>query len=142
MEEIDLFEELDSLPQEVVDVVSNFEEDLENGKEPYSACADLVTNLEKIGYTCEYGLSGEPHGLRQIKQVEVAKKELRLEVAKKLLSKTNENISDMQYIIHGGFLLDNETFRMMLRNNEMIKERWDTLQNRKFKLERIIYKLA
>ena len=55
----------------------------------------------------------------------------------KLIRITKGNLTDMQCIMHGGFMIDNETFRMMLKNNDHLQNRFDTLQNRLFKLNRI-----
>ena len=59
--EIDLFEHIETLPQEVRDVLDKHMEDWEDD---YRKCAELVADLEAVGYTCEYGLSAEPYNLR------------------------------------------------------------------------------
>lgn len=71
-EEIDLFENHDDLPQEVKDVMEKHGATWED-KEPYKACRDLIKDLEKIGYTCEYGLDGVPQGLKKINLEESGK---------------------------------------------------------------------
>jgi hypothetical protein len=59
--EIDLFENPVSLPQEVQNVLEDFS-DIED----YEGCQELIEALELIGYTCEYGLDAVPYGLRKI----------------------------------------------------------------------------
>ena len=68
---VDLFEHLDQLPQEVLDVLEKHSETWDD-KDGYQACSDLVDDLEKVGYTCDYGLSAEPYDLRKI-NLEVTK---------------------------------------------------------------------
>jgi hypothetical protein len=63
---IDMFEHLDQLPQEVLDVLEKHSNTWED-KDGYQACRDLVAELETIGYTCEYYLDAEPFNLRKIK---------------------------------------------------------------------------
>lgn len=58
---MDLFEQVETLPQEVQDVLKKYE----NGDFTYEDCAKLVTELEFVGYTCEYGLDAEPFNLRK-----------------------------------------------------------------------------
>lgn len=61
-DEIDLFEKVDELPQEVQDIVNKYS----TGENNYEICAALVSELEAVGYTCEYGLDAEPHSLKKI----------------------------------------------------------------------------
>jgi hypothetical protein len=59
--EIDLFEDYENHPPELVAVLEKFDlEELD-----YSGCADLVSELEKIGYTCFYELDAQPFGLKK-----------------------------------------------------------------------------
>ena len=60
--EIDLFNDYENLPQEVQDVLDKYCD----GNNSYDKCGKLVDELHTIGYTCEYGLSAEPYGLRKI----------------------------------------------------------------------------
>jgi hypothetical protein len=69
-------------------------------------------------------------------------KEGRLALARHLLNKTNCQMGDMQTIVHGGWIMDINSFRLMLNNNDHMKNRWDDLRGRKFKLERMIWKLT
>lgn len=59
--EIDLFEQYETLPQDVQDVLESFGE-----VEGYEGCRALIDALELIGYTCDYGLDACPYGLRKI----------------------------------------------------------------------------
>ena len=59
----DLFEkDFSELPIEVQEVLSNYVYEDFN----YESCANLVDDLNSIGYTCEYGLGAEPFGLRKL----------------------------------------------------------------------------
>ena len=59
----DLFEHQDELPQEVQDIIIKFS-DSENN---YNDCKTLVEELERVGYTCYYGLDASPFGLKKRK---------------------------------------------------------------------------
>jgi hypothetical protein len=59
----DLFEkDFSELPIEVQEVLSKYTYEDFN----YESCADLVDDLNNVGYTCEFGLSAEPFGLRKL----------------------------------------------------------------------------
>lgn len=60
-DEIDLFEDYESLPQDVQDVLEAFGE-----VEGYEGCRALIDALEPLGYTCEYGLDACPYNLTKI----------------------------------------------------------------------------
>jgi len=60
--EIDLFETPEALPKEVQDVLDEFAE-MSNC---YLTCQFLVLELNKVGYTCDYGLDAIPHSLTKI----------------------------------------------------------------------------
>jgi hypothetical protein len=62
METIDLFDHMDQLPQEVKDIIEEFEE---NGN-TYHNCEIFKERLEEVGYTCDYGLDASPYGLRKL----------------------------------------------------------------------------
>lgn len=70
--EIDLFQDFDALPDAVQDAIYDFDHNT-NQMDTYKACDILVKQLEKIGYTCDYELSGEPFNLRKL---DVAKVEI------------------------------------------------------------------
>ena len=57
---MDLFEQIETLPQEVQAILKKYE----NGDFTYEECANLVAELEAVGYTCEYGLDASPYGLK------------------------------------------------------------------------------
>jgi hypothetical protein len=58
----DMFEHYNELPIEVKSVLEKYFE-MENS---YEFCANLVEDLEKVGWTCDYYLDAEPYGLRPI----------------------------------------------------------------------------
>lgn len=60
----DLFEQLEILPNEVIQVLDKFT----NSNMDYESCQRLVDELELIGYTCEYGLDACPYGLKKLEQ--------------------------------------------------------------------------
>jgi hypothetical protein len=61
-DEIDLFEDYENHPPELVAVLEKFNLD----EIDYLNCASLIKALEEIGYTCEYGFSAEPYNLRKL----------------------------------------------------------------------------
>lgn len=68
MEDIidDLFNKVETLPQEVQDIL---EKHSKEWGEDYGACRALVTDLEAVGYTCEYYLDAAPFNLQKIKKI-------------------------------------------------------------------------
>jgi hypothetical protein len=48
----DLFENYETLPQEVTDILANYSE-----AESYKELDAMIYELEEIGYTCEYDLN-------------------------------------------------------------------------------------
>ena len=63
--EVDLFEYLEQLPRPVQQVIAKFEKRFEEGTmDGYKSCALLVSQLEKLGFTCDYGLDAEPFYLK------------------------------------------------------------------------------
>jgi len=58
----DLFDHYDSLPAHVRKVVDRYC----NGDNSYELCKKLITALNKIGYTCDYGLDGQPYNLKKL----------------------------------------------------------------------------
>jgi hypothetical protein len=59
---MDLFEQYETLPQNVLDVLSKYDD----GDTTYISCEALKNDLEAIGYTCDYGLDGVPYDLKQL----------------------------------------------------------------------------
>jgi hypothetical protein len=68
----DLFENVDSLPKKIQDILAEFSE----SDATYESCGELVSLLEQNGYTCEYGLDAEPYGLRKMSELEKQVKEI------------------------------------------------------------------
>jgi hypothetical protein len=60
---MDLFEQYQTLPQEVQQVLEKYS----NDDNDYSNCENLIKDLNDIGYTCDYGLDGVPFDLQKIK---------------------------------------------------------------------------
>jgi len=60
-----LFEQYETLPKEVQDVINHFGE-LHDEIDGYQNCANLVKALEEVGYTCDYYLTAEPYFLRKL----------------------------------------------------------------------------
>jgi dissimilatory sulfite reductase (desulfoviridin) alpha/beta subunit len=63
VEEIDLFEHYETLPQVVQDIISSWDEMADN---KYFESDRIIEELKPHGYTCDYGLCGEPHSLQLI----------------------------------------------------------------------------
>ncbi len=58
----DLFETPDLLPIEVKAILDKYSA----MDETYENCEALVSELETVGYTCDYGLDGVPYQLEKI----------------------------------------------------------------------------
>jgi hypothetical protein len=61
---IDLFEDYQDIPTKVQKVLDKYQEDIEDGD--YKGLEKALKELEKIGYTFEYGLDGIAYDLRPI----------------------------------------------------------------------------
>lgn len=57
----DLFETPELLPVEVQSVLSKWED----ADPSYDNCQQLVEDLERVGYTCSYGLDAVPYDLKK-----------------------------------------------------------------------------
>ena len=57
---VDLFEQYETLPKEVQNIISTFVD------ETYLECERLLKELEPYGYTFEYGLDAQPYNLHKI----------------------------------------------------------------------------
>jgi hypothetical protein len=55
----DLFDDIESLPIEVQNVLQEFSYKEQN----YENCQQLIETLELLGYTCDYDLNYNPFGL-------------------------------------------------------------------------------
>lgn len=61
----DLFEHYHELPQPMLDIINKYEILFEDGEtDLYALCKEMLKETELIGYTFDYGLSGEPYDLR------------------------------------------------------------------------------
>ena len=67
MEQVDLFEYMELLPANVVEVINKNVDDRMN----YDKCKHLIQQLKTVGYTCDYGLDAVPFGLQKIQQQQV-----------------------------------------------------------------------
>ena len=66
---VDLFDlHYNELPTELVEVLKKYE----NMDDTYVNCGNLVDDLNKIGYTCDYYLDAEPYNLRKINDICIA----------------------------------------------------------------------
>lgn len=81
----DLFEDFENLPKEVQKIITSFSE-----KAPdYDDCKAFVIELEKVGYTCDYGLDASPFNLHQIKKtMKLVTVHLTIGKSKKLITYT------------------------------------------------------
>jgi len=61
----DLFEHLDQLPKEVLDIFDTVVE-----CNTYQQCDELLAKLEPLGYTFDYYLNAEPYNLRRISETD------------------------------------------------------------------------
>ena len=61
-DETTIAEQYDTLPQIVKDVLDKYATD----ENDYESCANLVKELNTIGWTCEYYLDAEPYNLRKL----------------------------------------------------------------------------
>ena len=69
VENVDLFDlHYNELPTELVEVLTKYE----NMDDTYVNCGNLVDDLNKIGYTCDYYLDAEPYNLRKINDICIA----------------------------------------------------------------------
>ena len=68
LEEIDLFEQHEKLPQIVQTILLGYDHDT---AEKYKEAERLLQLLTPHGYTFEYGLCGEPHSLRRTSPCDV-----------------------------------------------------------------------
>lgn len=61
----DLFEFYEELPPHVLAIIDSYDEE----KELYKECARVQKEFQAVGYTCDYGLCGEPYHLRRINDI-------------------------------------------------------------------------
>jgi hypothetical protein len=63
----DLFDSIDSLPESIQNILFAFWDKSTSG---YKESNELIDTLESLGYTCSYGLDGEPIKLKLINKDE------------------------------------------------------------------------
>lgn len=63
----DLFEQWELLPAHVLAIIERMNEQQDKGKWDYEDCEHYRKELNKIGYTYDFGLDAEPYNLRKIK---------------------------------------------------------------------------
>lgn len=61
-EQEDLFINWESLPVEVLELIDNFNE----REQTYKTCKELLSDVNKYGYTFEYGLDAVPYNLQKL----------------------------------------------------------------------------
>lgn len=66
MEELDLFEYLDALPQNIRKIVESYGAKFAADGDSYILCQTFLNELIPLGYTFEYGLDAVPYNLRQL----------------------------------------------------------------------------
>jgi hypothetical protein len=64
---LDLLETPERLPADVIKALHQFERESERGCS-YKACERLSYTLERLGYSFDYDLDGEPYNLREEKK--------------------------------------------------------------------------
>lgn len=65
----DLFEYYQEQPQELKNVLNQWQDRINNGLD-YNQCAQLLREVEAVGFTFEYELSAEPFNLRKIEPIQ------------------------------------------------------------------------
>ena len=63
------------------------------------------------------------------------------EQIKKLIGNINWRITTLQTLKGGTLIMTNKVFRFMMKEHPELREEFDILQERKFKLERLLWKL-
>lgn len=62
---MDLFEQIEQLPEPVQNILKEFEQKYED-EGNYTVCNWLIEQLKPLGYTCDYGLDAIPYDLRKL----------------------------------------------------------------------------
>jgi len=64
------FETIEDIPDRVRELLHQFWDNQSEGKiNNYELCSNLISELHKIGWTCDYGLDGDPYDLYPIPNV-------------------------------------------------------------------------
>ena len=64
-ENTDLFECVETLPQEVQNIIERYGERYSVGSMEYKDTAEFLREIELLGYTFDYYLDNEPYNLRK-----------------------------------------------------------------------------
>jgi len=64
---MDLFEDVEALPQEVRVICEKYSHLLAEDDGSYAICEAFLAELKPLGYAFEYGLEGEPFDLHILK---------------------------------------------------------------------------
>ena len=59
---MDLFDNMEILPKKVKKILKKFS----LKSKTYENCSKLIKNLNKVGYSCDYGLDAEPYELTKL----------------------------------------------------------------------------
>jgi len=59
---MDLFDNIEILPKKVKKILKKFS----LKSKTYENCSKLIKKLNKVGYTCDYGLDAEPYELTKL----------------------------------------------------------------------------
>ncbi len=65
--EIDYFEEYEKLPPEARVIVEKYADRFDSGNYDYNTSREFLQEIEKQGFTFDYGLDNEPYNLRKMK---------------------------------------------------------------------------
>lgn len=65
----------------------------------------------------------------------------RKEKAQKIISMIDSRIIDLQ-TLKGGWIMSTETFKQMLKDHPQLKDEFEILNHRRFKIERILWKCS
>lgn len=75
------------------------------------------------------------------KQTKMKTNNQKADQCRKILSMIRNRIVDLQ-VLKGDILMTNKCFRMVLKEHSSIREEFETLESRKFKIERRLWKVA
>ena len=65
--EIDYFEEYEKLPPKARVIVEKYADRFDSGDYDYNTSREFLQDMEKQGFTFDYGLDNEPYNLRKMK---------------------------------------------------------------------------
>jgi hypothetical protein len=99
----DLFEQYETLPKKVKDIIDVFNLNTDVTENSYELCEDLINALEEVGYTCEYDLEGVPFNLSVLNSFSGEKT---MKIGDKVKYKTRKNSIEPLYGTILGFKMD------------------------------------